>query len=125
MRMLTMENINTYKYCLDRKAKLVPTLYAKSSLFEYYEWEDAILALYYSGELPSNQLVDLAKRTFSNHLWWWNEFQQGLINHGDEPCTSWHDMRTVLEGKYEFANEDFSHPQKIVAKGGDNSFGTK
>jgi hypothetical protein len=34
-------------------------------------------------------------------------------------------MRTVLEDKYEFANEDFSHPKKIVAKGGDNSFGTK
>jgi hypothetical protein len=34
-------------------------------------------------------------------------------------------MRTVLEGKYELAIEDFSHPKKIVARGGDNSFGTK
>jgi hypothetical protein len=31
-------------------------------------------------------------------------------------------MRTVLEGKYELAIEDFFHPKKIVAKGGDNSF---
>jgi hypothetical protein len=31
----------------------------------------------------------------------------------------------MLEGKYEFAIEDFPHPKKIVAKGGDNSFGTK
>jgi hypothetical protein len=28
-------------------------------------------------------------------------------------------------GKYELAIEDFFHPKKIVAKGGDNSFGTK
>jgi hypothetical protein len=56
-----MENIRTDKYCLDRKAKFVSTLYAKSSLSEYYEWEDVILAFYYSGELPSNQLVNLAK----------------------------------------------------------------
>jgi hypothetical protein len=34
-------------------------------------------------------------------------------------------MRTVLEGKYELAIEDFFHPKKIVAKGGANSFGTK
>jgi hypothetical protein len=47
-----MKNIRADKYCLDRKAKLVPTLYVKSSLYEYYEWEDAILAFYYSGELP-------------------------------------------------------------------------
>jgi hypothetical protein len=68
----------------------------------------------------------LAKRTFSNRLWqWWKEFQQGLINHGDEPFTSWQDMRSMLEGKYEFAIEDFPHPKKIVAKGGDNFFGTK
>jgi hypothetical protein len=121
-----MENIRTNKYCLDRKAKFVLTLYAKSSLYEYYEWEDGILDFYYNGELPSNQLVNLAKRTFSNHLWqWWKEFQQGLINHGVEPCISWQDMRTVLEGKYELAIADFSHPKKIVAKGGDNSFGTK
>jgi hypothetical protein len=59
--MFTMENIRANKYCLDRKAKSVPTLYAKSSLFEYYEWEDAIHAFYYSGELPSNQLVNMAK----------------------------------------------------------------
>jgi hypothetical protein len=121
-----MENIRTNKYCLDRKAKFVLTLYAKSSLYEYYEWEDGILDFYYNGELPSNQLVNLAKRTFSNRLWqWWKEFQQGLINHGVEPCISWQDMRTVLEGKYELAIADFSHPKKIVAKGGDNSFGTK
>jgi hypothetical protein len=68
----------------------------------------------------------LAKLTFSNHLWqWWKGFQQGPINHGDGPCTSWQDMRTVLEGKYELAIEDFFHPKKIVAKGGDKSFGTK
>jgi hypothetical protein len=121
-----MENIRANKYCLDKKAESVPTLYAKSSLSEYYEWEDAIHAFYYSGELPSNQLVNMAKQTFSNRLWqWWKEFQQGLINHGDEPCTSWQDMWSVLEGKYEFAIEDFPHPKKIVAKGGDNSFGTK
>jgi hypothetical protein len=66
--MSTIENIRTDKYCLDRKAKFVPTLYAKSSLSEYYEWEDAILAFYYSGELPSNQLLYLAKQTFSNRL---------------------------------------------------------
>jgi hypothetical protein len=76
--------------------------------------------------LPSNQLVNLAKRTFSNHLWlWWKDVQQGLIHHGDEPCTSWQDMWIVLEGKYEVAHEDLSQPKKIVAKGGDNSFGTK
>jgi hypothetical protein len=34
-------------------------------------------------------------------------------------------MHTVLKGKYEVANEDLSHPKKIVAKGRDNSFGTK
>jgi hypothetical protein len=124
--MFTMENIRTDKYGLDRKAKFVPTLYTKSSLSKYCEWEDAILDFYYSGELPSNQLVNLAKRTFSNHLWqWWKESQQGLINHGNEPCTSWQDMRTMLEGKYEPAIEDFFHPKKIVAKGGDNPFGTK
>jgi hypothetical protein len=87
--MFTMENITTDKYGLDRKTKFVPTLYTKSSLSKYYVWKDAILDIYYSGELPSNQLVNLAKRTFSNHLWqWWKEFQQGLINHSDEPCTS-------------------------------------
>jgi hypothetical protein len=76
MSIFTMENMRTDKYCPDTKAMLVPTLYVKSSLFEYYEWEDDILAFYYSGELPSNQLVNLAKRTFSNHLWqWWKEFQ--------------------------------------------------
>jgi hypothetical protein len=124
--MFTMENFRTDKYCLDRKAKFVLALSAKSSLSEYYEWEDSILVFYYSGELPLNQLVNLAKRTFSSHLWQrWKEFQQALINHGDEPCTSWQDMRSVLEGKYEFAIEVFSHPKKIVAKGGDNSFGTK
>jgi hypothetical protein len=81
---------------------------------------------YYSVELPSNQLVNLAKQTFFNRLWqWWKEFHQGLINHGDEPCTSWQDMRTVLESKYEFAIEDFSHLKKIVAKDEDNSFGIK
>jgi hypothetical protein len=53
----------------------VPTLYAKSSWSEYYEWEDVILDFYYSGEFLSNQLVNLAKRTFSNRLWqWWKEF---------------------------------------------------
>jgi hypothetical protein len=41
--MFTMENIRTDKYCLDRKAKFVSTLYAKSSLSEYYEWKDDIL----------------------------------------------------------------------------------
>jgi hypothetical protein len=75
MSLFTMENIRTNKYCLDRKAKLVPTLYAKSSWSEYYEWEDVILDFYYSGEFLSNQLVNLAKRTFSNRLWqWWKEF---------------------------------------------------
>jgi hypothetical protein len=70
-----MENIRTDKYGLDRKAKFVLTLYTKSSLSKYYEWEDAILDFYYSGELSSNQLGNLAKRTFSNHLWqWWKEF---------------------------------------------------
>jgi hypothetical protein len=69
--MFAMENIRIDKYCLDRKAKFVPTLVAKSSLSKYYEWEDAIHAFYYSGELPSNQLVNLAKRSFSNCLWQW------------------------------------------------------
>jgi hypothetical protein len=47
--MFTMEKIKTDKYCLDRKAKFVPRLYAKSSLSEYYEWEDTILDFYYNG----------------------------------------------------------------------------
>jgi hypothetical protein len=74
--MFTMENIRTDNYYLDTKAMFVPTLYVKSFVSEYYEWEDAMLAFYYSGELPSNQLVNLAKQTFSNHLWQWRkEFQ--------------------------------------------------
>jgi hypothetical protein len=126
MIMFTMENITTDKYSLGTKAMFVPTLYVKSFVSEYYEWQDSILAFYYSGELPSNHLVNLAKQTFSSHLWrWWKEFQQGLIHHGDEPCTSWQDMWPVLKGKYEVANEDLSHPKKIVAKGTDNSFGMK
>jgi hypothetical protein len=44
--MFTMENTRTNKYCLNTKAMFVPTLYANSSLFKYYEWEDAILAFY-------------------------------------------------------------------------------
>jgi hypothetical protein len=44
--MFSMENIRTNKYCFNTEAMFVPTLYAKSSLSEYYEWEDAILDFY-------------------------------------------------------------------------------
>lgn len=114
------------KYHLDRKAMFVPTLYTNSSSSEYYEWEDAILDFYYSGELPASQLVNLAKQTFSNHLLqWWLKFQQSLIYDGEKPCTSWVDMRVVLQCRYDPSIDDICLIKKAVARGGQNSLSTK
>jgi hypothetical protein len=124
--MFSMEKSKRDKYCLDRLATYVPTLYANSSPSEYYDWEDAIIGFYYGGDLPSTQLVNLAERTFSNSvLQWWLKFQQSLIYHGDEPCTSWRDMTVVLQGRYDPSIDDISPPKKIVAKGGLSSFGNQ
>jgi len=52
-------------YSFDVYLEFVPMLCATTSPSEYYEWEDAIINCYSIGELPLNQLANLAKRSFS------------------------------------------------------------
>ena len=81
-------------YDLDVYAEFVPTLYSTTSRSEYYKWEDTIINCYMIGELPLDQLANLAKHNFSPNvsLWLWS-LQRG---HGDVYCTSWYEMKEVL-----------------------------
>ena len=89
-------------YDFDLYLKFVPTLYTTSSRSEYYEWEDDIEAFYRIGELPLNQLVNLAKQTFSFAvLLWWRQLQQDLTYQGDNYCTSWAAMKSELRHRFD------------------------
>ena len=83
-------------YDLDVYAEFVPTLYSTTSQSEYYkcEDEDDIINCYMIGELPLDQLANLAKQSFSPNvkLWLWSLRQK----HGDDYCTSWYEMKEIL-----------------------------
>ena len=49
-------------YDFDVYLEFVPTLYSTTSRSEYYKWEDAIINCYMIGELPLDQLANLAKQ---------------------------------------------------------------
>ena len=74
--------------------EFVPMLYATTFPSEYYEWEDAIINCYMIGELPLNQLANLAKQSFSLSVSLWLRRLQ--LDHGDEYCTSWYEMKEIL-----------------------------
>ena len=81
-------------YYFDIYLEFVPMLFATTSPSEYYEWEDAIINCYMIGELPLNQLANLAKQNFSLSMSLW--FQRLQLEHGDDYCTSWYEMKEVL-----------------------------
>ena len=85
-------------YCFDVYLEFVPMLYATTSSSEYYEWEDAIINCYMIGELPLNQLANLAKQSFSLSVSLWLRRLQ--LDHGDEYCTSWYEMKEVLRRRF-------------------------
>jgi len=82
-------------YSFDIYLEFVPMLYATTSPSEYYEWEDAIINCYMIGELPLNQLANLAKQSFSLSVSLWLRRLQ--LDHGDDYCTSWYEMKEVLQ----------------------------
>jgi hypothetical protein len=50
------------------------------------------------GELPLDQLANLAKQSFSPNvsLWLWSLRRE----HGDDYCTSWYEMKEVLRRRF-------------------------
>ena len=82
-------------YCFDVYLEFVPMLCATTSPSECYEWEDAIINCYMIGELPLNQLANLAKQSFSLSVSLWLRRLQ--LDHGDDYCTSWYEMKEVLQ----------------------------
>jgi len=85
-------------YSFDIYLEFVPMLYATTSPSEYYEWEDAIIHCYSIGELPLNQLANLAKQSFSFSVSLW--FRRMQMEHGDDYCTSWYAMKEVLRRRF-------------------------
>ena len=81
-------------YNFDVYLEFVPTLYSRTSPSGYYEWEDAIINYYMIGELPLNQLANLAKHSFSLSVSLWLRRLQ--LKHGDDYCTSWYEMKEIL-----------------------------
>ena len=83
---------------LDVYAEFVPTLYSTTSRSEYYKLEDAIINCYMIGELPLDQLANLAKQSFSPNvsLWLWSLRRED----GDDYCTSWYEMKEVLRRRF-------------------------
>ena len=73
-------------------------LCATTSPSECYEWEDAIINCYMIGELPLNQLANLAKQSFSLSVSLWLRRLQ--LDHGDDYCTSWYEMKEVLRRRF-------------------------
>ena len=60
-------------------------MYPTTSPFGYYELEDAIINCYMIGELPVNQLANLAKQSFS--LFVSLLLLRLQLDHGDDYCT--------------------------------------
>ena len=85
-------------YSFDVYLEFVPMLCATTSPSEYYEWEDAIINCYSIGELPLNQLANLAKRSFSISVSLW--FRRMQLEHGDDYCTSWYAMKEALRRRF-------------------------
>ena len=85
-------------YSFDIYLEFVLMLYATTSSSEYYEWEDAIINCYMIGELPLNQLANLAKQSFSLSVSLWLRRLQ--LDHGDDYCTSWYEMKEVLRRRF-------------------------
>lgn len=113
------------KYYLADKVKFLPVLHSTSSPSNYYDGEDANMDFYWSGELPSNQLFNLAKRTFSDRvLQWWLELQQEYVDRGDH-ILSWKGMKDLLRRIFDLPIEDNFCPKKTAAMCGKNSSGTK
>ena len=103
-------------YDLDVYAEFVPTLYSTTSRSEYYKWEDAIINCYMIGELPLDQLANLAKQSFSPNvsLWLWSLRRE----HGDDYCTSWYEMKEVLRRRFAPPLE----PKKNILSSSGNSY---
>jgi len=56
--------MDNYDY-VDAYFEFVPMLYEAASSSEYYKWEDAIINFCITGDVPLNQLANLAKRGLS------------------------------------------------------------
>jgi hypothetical protein len=92
-------------YNFDVYLEFVPTLYATTSPFGYYECEDAVINCYMVDELPLIQLANLEKQSFSLSVSLW--FRRMQMEHGDDNCTSWYAMNEVLGRR-------FAAPQRII-----------
>uniref|UniRef100_A0A0D9XYF2 Retrotransposon gag domain-containing protein n=1 Tax=Leersia perrieri TaxID=77586 RepID=A0A0D9XYF2_9ORYZ len=99
--------------------EFVSTLYSTTSRSEYFMWEDAIVELYWIGELPLSQLVNLAKKTFSCAVSFWLRALLGELGNGDDYFISWYEMKEVLRHRFAPALESKQH---ILSSGGCFSF---
>jgi len=68
------------------------------------------------GELPLNQLANLAKQNFSLSVSLW--FQRLQLEHGDDYCTSWYEMKEVLRRRFAPPLE----PKKNILSSSENSY---
>ena len=99
--------MDNYDY-VDAYLEFVPMLYEAASPSEYYKWEDAIINFYITGDVPLNQLANLAKRGLSPSVFFW---LWGLQReHGDDYCTSWYEMKEVLRRRFALPLE----PEKTI-----------
>uniref|UniRef100_K3YC88 Retrotransposon gag domain-containing protein n=1 Tax=Setaria italica TaxID=4555 RepID=K3YC88_SETIT len=56
------------------------------------------MGFYWTGELPTSQLVNFAKLTFSDRVFhWWMELQQEYIDEGDDHILTWKGMKKLLQ----------------------------
>jgi hypothetical protein len=97
--------------------KLVLTLYLSVPSFEYYDWEDAMEDFLWGRSLESRMKIIFARHTFfASVLPWWIKLQQGLINRGEDPCSTWKCMKAMLQWRFDPLIEKGVHKStRVVA----------
>ena len=89
-------------YSFASEIKFVPKLYLTSSALDYYDWEDDMEDFFWGHKLESRMKVFFARRTLSESLLkWWLKFQQGRVERGDVPCSTWTGMKAILQRRFD------------------------
>jgi hypothetical protein len=85
----------------NKEIHLVPTLYLRSSLAEYYDWEDAMEDFLEGRGLESHMQLYFSKETFSKGvILWWQELHKGHTMSDEDPCRTWTCMKDVLRQRF-------------------------
>ncbi|KAG8095452.1 hypothetical protein GUJ93_ZPchr0012g19028 [Zizania palustris] len=113
-------------YSFANEIKFVPKLSSRVYQSEYHEWEDVMEDFLYDRGLESYMKIHFARRTFSECvLRWWIKLQQGHVDRGEDPCSTWSGMKKVLRRRYDPPHEKTFSPKKTLAAGNHSSFDTK